>query len=66
MRMDEITEEEPVWLEDETEILRVRNLVKWAGLEDEYQMSTNYITGTNPCTNHNTGTNLLHGRGIIK
>ena len=47
MRMDEMTDEERVWLEDEMKIIRVMNLVEWAGLEDEYKMSTNYITGKN-------------------
>ena len=45
--MDEMTEQERVWLEDEMKLIRIMNLVEWAGLEDEYKMSKNYIIGKN-------------------
>ena len=36
MRMDVMTEEEQLWLEDELQLRRILNLVEWAGFEEEY------------------------------
>jgi hypothetical protein len=39
MRMDAMTEEEQLWLEDELKLIRIMNLVEWAGFEDEYKLN---------------------------
>ena len=38
-RIDEMTEEEQLWLEDELKLRRILNLVEWAGFEEEYTLN---------------------------